>query len=238
MAGHSKWANIKYRKERADHKKGKIFSRITKELISAVKLGGSDPRSNARLRMIIQKAKDQNIPNENIERNIKKAASADQKGYESIVYELYGHGGVGIVAEAMTDNKNRTASEMRIAVNKRGGSLVEPGSVLYSFERKGACYVAKDSIEEDKLLSIAIDVGAEDLDNEDEEMFIVLCEDALLSLVRDGLLQQGVKCSEEKLIYKPLRLVDCDEEHGKANLALIDWIEQIDDVDEVYHNMS
>lgn len=157
MAGHSKWANTKYRKERADHKKGKIFSRIIKELITAVKAGGPDPKGNPRLRMIIQKAKDQNIPNENIERNIKKASSSEQKGFESVVYELYGYGGVGIVVEAMTDNKNRTASDMRIAVNKRGGALVEPGSVLYNFERKGCCSVPKDSIDEESLLSLVIE---------------------------------------------------------------------------------
>lgn len=171
MAGHSKWANTKHRKERADHKKGKIFSRTIKELISAVKMGGPDPKSNARLRMIIQKAKDQNIPNENIERNLKKASSADQKNYEEVTYELYGFGGVGIIVEAMTDNKNRTASDMRVAVNKRGGALVEPGSVLYNFSRKGACYVPKHSIDEASLLTHVIDCGGEDLDSDDEEFF-------------------------------------------------------------------
>ncbi|WP_348663710.1 YebC/PmpR family DNA-binding transcriptional regulator [Chlamydia vaughanii] len=238
MAGHSKWANTKYRKERADHKKGKIFSRTIKELMAAVKSGGPDPKSNARLRMVIQKAKDQNIPNENIERNLKKASSADQKNFEDVTYELYGHGGVGIIVEAMTDNKNRTASDMRIAVNKRGGSLVEPGSVLYNFARKGACYVPKSSIDEATLLAHVIDVGAEDLDNEDEENFIVLCDPVELASVKDKLVALGVTCSQEKLIYVPLRLVDCDEKDGEANLALIEWLEQVDDADDVYHNMA
>ncbi|WP_139414863.1 YebC/PmpR family DNA-binding transcriptional regulator [Chlamydia abortus] len=237
MAGHSKWANTKYRKERADHKRGKIFSRTIKELMAAVKMGGPDPKTNARLRMIIQKAKDQNIPNENIERNLKKATSADQKNFENVTYELYGHGGVGIIVEAMTDNKNRTASDMRIAVNKLGGSLVEPGSVLYNFVRKGACYVPKSSIDEAVLLPHVIDVGAEDLDNDDEH-FLVLCDPVELASVKEKLTVLGVACSEEKLIYVPLRLVDCDEQDGKANLALIEWLEKIDDVDEVYHNMA
>ncbi|AFS27715.1 YebC/PmpR family DNA-binding transcriptional regulator [Chlamydia psittaci] len=238
MAGHSKWANTKYRKERADHKRGKIFSRTIKELMAAVKMGGPDPKTNARLRVVIQKAKDQNIPSENIERNLKKATSADQKNFENVTYELYGHGGVGIIVEAMTDNKNRTASDMRIAVNKRGGSLVEPGSVLYNFVRKGACYVPKSSIDEAALLSYVIDVGAEDLDNDDDEHFLVLCDPVELASVKEKLISLGVTCSEEKLIYVPLRLVDCDEQDGEANLALIEWLEKIDDVDEVYHNMA
>ncbi|SPN73692.1 Transcriptional regulatory protein PmpR,hypothetical protein,DNA-binding regulatory protein, YebC/PmpR family,Domain of unknown function DUF28 [Chlamydia serpentis] len=238
MAGHSKWANTKHRKERADHKKGKIFSRIIKELISAVKLGGVDPKSNARLRMVIQKAKDNNIPNENIERNLKKAVSAEQKNFEEVTYELYGHGGVGIIVEAMTDNKNRTASDMRIAINKRGGSLVEPGSVLYNFVRKGACTVAKSSIDEELLFSYAIEAGAEDLDTEDEENFLVICNPIELASVKEKLISQGAVCSEDRLIYLPLRLVDCDEKDGEANLNLIDWLEQIEDVDDVYHNMS
>lgn len=188
--------------------------------------------------MIIQKAKDQNIPNENIERNLKKASSADQKNYEEVTYELYGFGGVGIIVEAMTDNKNRTASDMRVAVNKRGGALVEPGSVLYNFSRKGACYVPKHSIDEASLLTHVIDCGGEDLDSDDEEFFLVLCEPTDLASVKEALLAKGVTCSEERLIYVPLRLVDCDEETGKSNLALIEWLENIDDVDDVYHNMA
>lgn len=238
MAGHSKWANTKYRKERADHKKGKVFSRIIKELISAVKMGGADPKTNARLRVIIQKAKDQNIPNENIERNLKKATSAEQKNFETVTYELYGHGGVGIIVEAMTDNKNRTASDMRIAVNKRGGALVEPGSVLYNFERKGVCYVSKSQIEESELLMQVIEIGADDLYVDDEEDFLVLCDLKELAATKEKLVAAGVPCHEEKLAYMPLRLVDCSQEDGQANLALIEWLESIDDVDDVYHNMS
>src|SRR5271157_288814 len=127
MSGHSKWANIKHRKDRADQKKGKIFSRIMKEIISAVKHGGPDQKSNSKLRIAILKAKEANLPNENIERNIKKASSADQQDFEDVTYELYGYGGVGIIVEAMTDNKNRLASEIRIATNKCGGTIAMPG---------------------------------------------------------------------------------------------------------------
>ncbi|ANH78372.1 YebC/PmpR family DNA-binding transcriptional regulator [Candidatus Chlamydia sanziniae] len=237
MAGHSKWANTKHRKERADHKKGKIFSRIIKELISAVKLGGPDPKTNARLRMVIQKAKDQNIPNENIERNLKKASSMEQNNFEEVTYELYGYGGVGIIVEAMTENKNRTASEMRVAVNKRGGTLVELGSVLYNFVRKGVCQVSKSAINEEELLERAIEAGAEDVDSEDEEQFLVICDPTDLYPMKEKLIIQGVPISQEKLIYFPLCFIDCNEEDGCANLALIDWLEQIEDVDDVYHNM-
>jgi len=132
MAGHSKWANIKHKKGRADAKKGKLFSRIAKEIISAVKVGGPDPKANTRLRLALEKAKASNVPKEIIERNIKKASSSDQADYHEMTYELYGHGGVGILVEIMTDNKNRTASDMRIATNKRGGSIASPGSVAFS----------------------------------------------------------------------------------------------------------
>ena len=135
MAGHSKWANIKHRKARADAKKGKEFTRVTKEIITAVKVGGPDPEANPRLRLALQKAKVVNLPKDNIERNIKKASSADQSNYEEITYELYGHGGVGIIVEIMTDNKNRTSSDIRIATNKRGGSIASPGSVAFNFDK-------------------------------------------------------------------------------------------------------
>ncbi|MEG1542252.1 MAG: YebC/PmpR family DNA-binding transcriptional regulator [Victivallaceae bacterium] len=238
MAGHSKWANIKHRKERADNKKSKIFSRIIKEMISAVKNGGSDVKSNPRLRMVVQKAKAHNIPNDNIERNIKKAGSVDQKAFEAVVYELYGYGGVGIIVEALTDNKNRTASDIRIAVNKRGGTLVEPGSVLYTFARKGVCYVDSESIEEDALLKEIIEAGAEDLIQDEDGRFMVITEPHLLFEVKEKLEAENVKIVEEELTYLPLRQVDCNEEEGKANIALIEWLEDIDDIDVVHHNMA
>lgn len=133
MAGHSKWANIKHRKERADVKKGKIFSRMAKEIISAVKLGGPDPKANPRLRIALQKARAANLPNDIIDRNIKKASSADQADFHEMTYELYGHGGVGIIADVMTDNKNRIASEMRIATNKKGGNHCQSWSCGFQF---------------------------------------------------------------------------------------------------------
>ena len=154
MAGHSKWANIKHRKDRSDRKKGKIFSRIMKEVISAVKQGGSDPKTNSKLRAAIDKAKEANVPNENIERNIKKASSSDQQDFVEITYELYGYGGVGIIVEGMTDNKNRIASDIRIATNKCGGTIATPGAVAYNFDRKGVIRIPKANTKEDDLFML------------------------------------------------------------------------------------
>jgi YebC/PmpR family DNA-binding regulatory protein len=237
MAGHSKWANIKHRKGRADAKKGKIFSRIAKEIISSVKLGGPDPKTNTRLRLALLKARESNVPNDIIERNIKKASSADQADYSELSYELYGHGGVGIIVDVMTDNKNRIASEMRIATNKRGGVIATPGAVAFNFQRKGVLQVAKKDIEEEKLFLAATEAGAEDFDAVDE-MFVITTDPADLYAVKEGLASQGFNCEETSLSMIPKTSVDCDIETAKANLALIEWLEDLEDVDSVFHNMN
>lgn len=237
MAGHSKWANIKHKKERADAKKGKIFTRSAKEIISAVKLGGPDPKTNTRLRLAIQKAREANVPNENIERNIKKAMSAEQQDYTPIVYELYGHGGVGILAECLTDNKNRLSSDMRIATNKRGGSVASPGSVSFNFERKGIILVNAATINENELFIIVTEAGAEEFEVEDET-YVITTDPADLISIKSTLIEKGIVCEEAELEYIPKTSVDCDRETAKSNLALIEWLENIDDVDSVYHNMN
>lgn len=237
MAGHSKWANTRHRKERSDAKKGKIYSRIAKEIISAVKLGGPDPKANPRLRIALQKAKSSNVPNDVIERNLKKAASADQADYIEMVYELYGYGGVGIVVDVMTDNKNRIASEMRIATNKRGGTIATPGSVVFNFDRKGVLQIPKISLEEEALFEAAIDAGAEDLEAT-QDFFVITTDPTSLDSVKEALSEKGYKCEEAALEMIPKAMVEVDAEAMKANLALLEWIESIDDVDEVYHNMS
>lgn len=237
MAGHSKWANIKHRKEKADAKKGKVFSRVAKEIISAVKLGGPDPKSNPRLRIAIQKAKDANLPNDVVDRNIKKASSADQADFTEMMYELYGHGGVGIIIDVMTDNKNRVASEMRIATNKRGGTIANPGAVAFNFDRKGVIQVDKSEGNEDDLFLAATEAGAEDFDAEGE-VYVVTTDPADLYSVKEAVAQRGFKCLDASLEMIPKVYVDCDEETMKANLALIEWLEQLDDVDVVYHNMN
>ncbi len=237
MAGHSKWANIKHRKGRADAKKGKIFSRIAKEIISAVKVGGADLKTNSRLKLALQKAKEANVPNEIVERNIKKASSADQADYSELTYELYGHGGVGLLVEIMTDNKNRASSDMRIATNKRGGTIAAPGSVAFNFDQKGIIQVPKNDHSEDELFLVATEAGAEDFETNDE-MYVVITEPGNLFNVKESMTKLGFVCGEASLDMIPKSYVECDEEALKANLALIDWLELLDDVDTVYHNMK
>ncbi|MFI5344272.1 MAG: YebC/PmpR family DNA-binding transcriptional regulator [Chlamydiales bacterium] len=237
MAGHSKWANIKHRKGRADAKKGKIFSRIAKEIISAVKLGGADQKNNPRLRLALQKARIANMPNENIERNIKKASSADQADYHEMTYELYGHGGVGIVVDVMTDNKNRISSEMRIATNKRGGTIASPGAVTFNFDRKGVIQVSKNHAVEDELFLAATEAGAEDFEAADE-FFIITTDPADLYTVKEAINHLGFTCDEAELEMIPKSYIECDVETAKENLALIEWLEELEDVDAVYHNMK
>lgn len=237
MAGHSKWANIKHRKERADAKKGKVFSRIAKEIISAVKLGGPDPKANPRLRLAINNAKNANVPNEIVDRNIKKASSQDQADYSEMTYELYGHGGVGIIAEVMTDNKNRISSEMRIATNKRGGTIAAPGSVAFNFDRKGIIQIQKKHAKEEELFLTATEAGAEDFEEADE-MFIIVTEPDKMLIVQGAINALGIAVDTAELEMVPKAYVEVDEETSKFNLALIEWVENLEDVDAVYHNMK
>ncbi|MBT3393671.1 MAG: YebC/PmpR family DNA-binding transcriptional regulator, partial [Waddliaceae bacterium] len=235
MAGHSKWANIKHKKARVDAKKGKVFSRIAKEIIVAVKEGGNDPKGNTRLRLALQKARAANMPSDNIDRNIKKASSADQSDYVEVVYEIYGHGGVGIVVEGMTDNKNRMASEMRISTNKRGGTIASSGAVVFNFDRKGVIQMPKDQEgDEDTVFMAVTDAGAEDFEALDD-MYVVTTDAAELYAVKDAIEEQGMTCSEASLEMIPKTTVDCDEDTAKSNEALIEWIEDIEDVDAVFH---
>lgn len=237
MAGHSKWANIKYRKEKADAKRGKVFTRVAKEIISAVKQGGADPKNNPRLRLALQKAKDANVPNDVVERNIKKASSADQKAYTEMTYELYGHGGVGIIVDVMTDNKNRIASEIRIAINKRGGTIANPGAVAFNFERKGVLQIPTKNVAEEELFAAATEAGAEDFEKE-EGVYVITTDPTDLYSVKEALQGRGFTCQEVSLEMLPKTSVSCEEETVKANMALIAWLEELDDVDSVYHNME
>lgn len=238
MAGHSKWANIKHRKGKADKIKGKVFSRIAKEIISAVKVGGSgDPKANPRLRLVLLKAREANVPNEIVERNIKKASSADQNDYHELTYELYGYGGIGLIVEVMTDNKNRTSSEMRIATNKRGGTIATPGSVAFNYDQRGVIQVPKKSIGEDELFLMATEAGALDFEI-DEEIYVITTDPNDLYAVKEALTGKGIKCEESTLEMIPKTTIEVDEEASKSNWALIEWLEELEDVDAVYHNMA
>ena len=236
MAGHSKWANIKHKKERADKKKGKEFSRIVKEIISAVKQGGPDPKSNSKLRLVIQKAKAQNVPNDNIERNIKKASSADQKDFYEVRYELYGYGGVGILVEAMTDNKNRLASEIRIATNKRGGTIANPGSVAFNFSRKGILQVLKKQALEDELFLLVSDAGAEDFEVL-EDFYIITTKPEDLYKVKDKITEKGIIVEDSSIEMIAKNNTKCSKEDFDKNVKLIDFLENIEDIDSIFHNM-
>jgi YebC/PmpR family DNA-binding regulatory protein len=237
VAGHSKWANIKHRKERADKKKGKIFSRIVKEIISAVKQGGPDPKSNTKLKIAIQKAKDANVPNDNVERNIKKAASSDTQDYTSMTYELYGYGGVGLIVDIMTDNKNRISSDIRIATNKCGGTVATPGAVAYNFDRKGVIRVAKAGANEDDLFLLVSEQGADDFKAE-EDAFVITTPVEMFVGVKEALEKAGAKIEEAELAMVPKTLVEVSDTDADSNIALIEWLENLDDVDAVYHNMK
>ncbi len=237
MAGHSKWANIKHRKGKADAIKGKAFSRVTKEIITAVKLGGPDPKSNTRLRLAIQKAREVNMPSDNIDRNIKKASSSDQAAYSEVTYELYGYGGVGLIVEIMTDNKNRTSSDIRIALNKRGGTQANPGAVAFNFDHKGVIQVPKQSISEDDLFLLVSEAGADDFETDEEFYMITTAPDRLFQ-VKEAIEKLGIKPELAELQHVPKNWIECSSEDQKSNLDLIDWLEALDDVDAVYHNMK
>lgn len=237
MAGHSKWANIKHRKGRADAIKGKLFTRVTKEIISAVKQGGPDVKNNPKLRAALQKARDVNLPNDNIERNIKKASSQDQADFTQMTYELYGYGGVGILVDIMTDNKNRAASEMRIATNKRGGTIANPGAVSFNFDKKGVIQVLKKNAKEEDLFLAVTDAGAEDFE-ESDDLFIITTPPEMLYQVKERINSMGIQCEEASLEMIPKVYVECTPEQVQANFALIEWIEALDDVDAVHHNMK
>lgn len=237
MSGHSKWANIKRRKEKTDAKKGKVFSRVSKEIINAVKLGASaDPKVNVRLRIAIEKAKEMNFPSDNIDRLIKKASSAEQEAYHEMQYELYGHGGVGIILDIMTDNKNRIATDIHIATNKRGGTVTVPGAVAFNFDRKGIILLPKKHAIEEELFNAAIESGAEDFSS-DEEDFIITTDPASLYSVKEAVEKLGFSVDQAAIEMVPKIFIDVDENTAQKNMALIEWLEGIDDVDAVYHNM-
>lgn len=237
MSGHSKWANIKRRKGRADIVKGKIFSRIAKEIISAVKQGGPDVRANNKLKLAVQKAKEANVPNDTVERNIKKASSGDQKDFSEFTYEIYGHGGVGLILDIMTDNKNRIASDIRGIINKKGGVVANPGAVAFNFDKKGVIRVSKEKYTEDELFLMASEAGADDF-SQDDDFYLVITAPENLYAVKQVLDSKGVKVESEALEMVPKTLVECSEENAKANFELIDALEELEDVDATYHNMA
>lgn len=239
MSGHSKFANIKHKKEKNDAKKGKIFTKLGREIAVAVKEGGADPENNSRLRDIVAKAKANNMPNDTIDRSIKKAAGdANAVNYESITYEGYGPSGVAIIVEALTDNKNRTASNVRSAFTKGSGSIGTPGCVSYMFEKKGQILIAKEDCEmdEDDLMMTALDAGAEDFAAEEDSYEIVTDPDDF-SKVRETLEAESIEMASAEVTMIPNTMVDLTSEDDIKNLQkTLDLLEEDDDVQDVWHN--
>ncbi len=237
MSGHSKWANIKNKKERTDAKRGKIFTKIGREIAVAVKEGGDNPNANSKLKDVIAKAKANNMPNDTIARSIKKAAGElGDINYENIVYEGYGPGGVAVIVEALTENRNRTASDVRHCFDKNGGSLGASGCVAWMFERKGVIAIEKaDGVDEDEVMLLAIDAGASDV-QADDDMLEVITDTASFSAVREALEKAGLSFVEADVQMVPSNTVDVTEETQESVQKLLDMLEDSDDVQNVYHN--
>ena len=239
MSGHSKFANIKHKKEKNDAAKGKIFTIIGREIAVAVKEGGPDPNNNSRLRDVIAKAKANNMPNDTIERGIKRAAGdAGSVNYERVTYEGYGPGGIAIIVEALTDNKNRTASNVRNAFTKGNGSLGTTGCVSYMFDQKGQIIIDREEcdMDADDLMMTALDAGAEDF-SEEEDSFEILTSPEDFSAVREALETQGIPMAEAEIKMIPQNYVALSDENDIKFLnRTLDLLDDDDDVQVVYHN--
>ncbi len=239
MSGHSKFANIKHKKEKNDAAKGKIFTVIGREIAVAVKEGGADPANNSKLRDVIAKAKANNMPNDTIERGIKKAAGdANSVNYESITYEGYGPNGTAIIVDALTDNKNRTASNVRNAFTKGGGNVGTTGCVSFMFDKKGQIIVDKDEcdMDADDLMMMALDAGAEDFAEEEDSFEITTAPDDF-SQVREALEKEGIPMASAEVTMIPRTYVKLEDEQDiKMMNRILDLLDEDDDVQEVYHN--
>ncbi|WP_163970115.1 YebC/PmpR family DNA-binding transcriptional regulator [Oceanobacillus halotolerans] len=240
MAGHSKWNNIKRRKNAQDAKKGKIFMRHAKEIYMAAKQGGGDPDTNAALRLAIDKAKADNMPNDNIDRAIKKATGTiDGASFEELTYEGYGPGGVAVIVQVLTDNKNRTAAEVRHAFKKNGGNLGENGSVSFMFDRKGYIVVLNEdgSIDEDEITLEAIEAGADDIVVEEGAYEIYTAPESFQE-VCDHLRESGYSLQESEVTMIPQNYNQLSDEDEEKMYALIDTLEESEDVQDIYHNLQ
>jgi len=237
MAGHSKWAKVKHFKGAIDAKRGKIFSKLSREITIAAKIGGGDPGMNPRLRMVLLKCRTANMPKDNIERAIKKGLGDDGgAAFEDLTYEIFGPGGAAILAEVSTDNRNRTASEIRSIVTKAGGSIATSGSVRRLFQRKGQIIIARDAANEDELMELALEAGAEDFKVE-AEGYEIITDAAGFDPVHKALEIKGVKCDAAEVTELPVTTVKpVDPADAKAVAKLIDELEEHDDVKEVYSN--
>ncbi len=239
MSGHSKFANIKHKKEKKDAAKGKIFTIIGREIAVAVKEGGADPNNNARLRDVIAKAKSNNVPNDTIERGIKKAAgNVDAVNYVKNVYEGYGPNGIAIIVETLTDNNNRTAANVKSAFTKGSGNVGVPGCVSYMFDEKGLIIIDKEEcdLDSDELMMTALDLGASDF-TEEEDSFEIITEPDSFSEVREGLEKAGIQMVNAEVSMIPQNWVTLTDEEDIKNMnRILDLLDEDDDVQNVYHS--
>lgn len=237
MAGHSKWANIQHRKGRQDAARSKLFSKLAKEITVAAKMGDPDPEKNPRLRLAVKEARSSSVPKDVIERAIKKSLGGDAENYEEIRYEGYGPGGVAVIVEAMTDNRNRTASNVRSTFGKNGGNLGETGSVGFMFERKGEVIYPASVGDADTVMMAAIEAGAEDCES-DENGHVIYCADTDLNEVSTALEGALGESESTKLIWKPTTTTELDLEGAQKLMKLIDALEDDDDVQSVTSNFE
>ena len=237
MSGHSKWNNIKRKKEKTDAAKAKIFTKIGREISVIVKTGGPNPQENSKLKDAIAKAKAANVPNENIERIIKKAAGdSSANNYEELVYEGYGPNGIAVIVEVLTDNRNRTAGEMRHYFDKYGGNLGQSGSVMFMFDRKGQIVIEAEGKDEDTVMEDALEAGAEDF-NFDGDVFEISTDPNELGAVRDALEAKGYTFESAEVAYVPQTMTALEDEDAIKNMEkLIEMLEDNDDVQEIWHN--
>ena len=239
MSGHSKWANIKHKKEATDKKKGQAFSKIAKEIMVATKVGGKDPNSNIKLRMALASARAANMPRENIERAIKKGAGElGDVTYEEITYEGYGPAGTAFIVECLTDNKNRTICDVRMAFDRNGGNLAASGAVAWMFQRKAHFVIEGENADEEKLMDLVLDAGAEDITVENDVAEIWAAPDAFADISK-ALEDAGIDCSEAAITRQPENTVEIKElSKAQQVLRLIDKLEDLDDVQKVTSNIE
>jgi len=237
MAGHSKWANIQHRKGRQDAARSKLFSKLAKEITVAAKMGDPDPDKNPRLRLAVKEAKSQSVPKDVIDRAIKKSQGGDAESYDEIRYEGYGPGGVAVIVEAMTDNRNRTASTVRSTFTKCGGNLGETGSVSFMFDRKGQVLYPLEVGDEDTVMMAALEAGAEDVETT-EDGHAIFCADTDLNEVSNALEAQLGESESAKLIWKPQTTTELDLDGMEKLMKLIDTLEDDDDVQRVTANFE
>ncbi len=238
MSGHSKWHNIQAKKGKADAARGKVFTKLGRELLIAVKEGGPDPAGNSKLKSVIAKCKAANMPNDTINNAIKKASSSNEN-YEEVTYEGYGTNGVAVIVSAATDNRNRTAADVRHAFDKLGGNLGTIGCVSYLFNKKGLIVIDRSTtdLDEDSMMMLALDSGAEDLEAS-EEVYEIITDPSNFSEVREKLEEQNLEFLEADVKLIPTTYVELDEEQGEKMQRLIDRLEDLDDVVEVSHNWA